>query len=54
MTRSKQDLIDSQFVELNEWQLAEIQAALVEAGEGDFASEGELAEVQDKWKVNAR
>lgn len=43
-----------EFVELNEWQVAEIQAALVEAEGGDFASDAELAEVQDKWKVNAR
>ena len=43
-----------EFVELNEWQVAEIQAALVEAAAGEFASDAELEQVQDKWKANAR
>ena len=43
-----------EFVELNEWQLAEIQAALLEADAGEFASDAELSKVQEKWKVNAR
>ena len=43
-----------EFVELNEWQLAEIQAALLEADAGDFASDAELAKVQGKWNVDAR
>ncbi|WP_038213390.1 CopG family ribbon-helix-helix protein [Xenophilus azovorans] len=41
------------FVENNEWQVAEIRAALEEADAGDFASEDELAAMADKWKVNA-
>ncbi|MCB1915381.1 MAG: CopG family ribbon-helix-helix protein [Rhodocyclaceae bacterium] len=43
-----------EFVDLNEWQLSEIQAALAEADAGDFASDAELANVQQKWNVNAR
>jgi predicted transcriptional regulator len=43
-----------QFVENNEWQIAEIHAALAEAEAGDFASDKDLAEVAKKWKVNAR
>ena len=43
-----------EFVDLNAWQLSEIQAALAEADAGDFASDAELANVQQKWNVNAR
>lgn len=42
------------FVENNEWQIGEIQAALEEARAGDFASEKEVAALARKWKVNAR
>jgi predicted transcriptional regulator len=31
-----------EFVETNEWQIGEIQAALVEADAGDFASEHDV------------
>ncbi len=42
------------FVENNEWQIAEIRAALREADAGDFASDKEMAALARKWKVNAR
>lgn len=41
------------FVENNEWQIAEIQAALQEADAGDFASDKEVAALTRKWKLNA-
>ncbi len=43
-----------QFVENNEWQIAEIHAALEEADAGDFASDKEVAALAGKWKPNAR
>ena len=42
------------FVEANEWQIGEIQAALEEADAGDFASDKVVAALAKKWKVNAR
>jgi predicted transcriptional regulator len=42
------------FVENNEWQIAEIRAALREADAGDFSSDKEMAALARKWKVNAR
>jgi len=41
------------FVENNEWQIAEIRAALKEADAGDFASDKEVASLARKWKVDA-
>ena len=41
------------YVELNEWQIAEIKAALEEADRGDFASEKEVAKVMRKWRRGA-
>jgi RHH-type transcriptional regulator, rel operon repressor / antitoxin RelB len=43
-----------EFVDNNEWQIAEINAALKEADAGDFASDKEVAVLGKKWKVNAR
>ena len=43
-----------EFVETNEWQIAEIRAALTEADAGDFASDEDVAALANKWKVNAR
>ena len=43
-----------EFVETNEWQIAEVRAALKEAEAGDFASEKDVAALAKKWKVNAR
>lgn len=42
------------YVETNEWQIAEVRAALKEADAGDFASDKEVAALAKKWKVNAR
>ena len=42
-----------EFVENNEWQIAEIQAALKEASAGDFASDKDVSALAKKWKVNA-
>ncbi|KNZ30744.1 MAG: helix-turn-helix protein, CopG [Methylibium sp. NZG] len=41
------------YVETNEWQIAEIAAALQEADAGDFASDDEVAALAKKWKVSA-
>ncbi len=41
------------YVENNEWQIAQIQEALVEAAAGDFASDKEVAALAKKWKANA-
>ena len=43
-----------EFVETNEWQIAEIRAALKETDAGDFASDEDVAALANKWKVNAR
>ena len=42
-----------EFVENNEWQIAETKAALKEANAGDFASDKEVAALSKKWEVNA-
>ncbi len=39
------------FVELNEWQVQEIENAVAEAEEGDFASDELVDQVFDKWGV---
>ena len=41
-----------EYIELNEWQLQEIQAAVIEADAGDFASEKSVNAVFGKWSVN--
>lgn len=41
------------FVELNEWQIAEIQDAIKEADAGDFASEQAIKETMNKWGIDA-
>ena len=41
------------YVENNEWQIGEIQAALKEADAGDFAGDEEVNARARKWKVNA-
>jgi len=38
-----------EFVENNEWQIAEIRASLKEADAGDFASERDVAALAKKW-----
>jgi predicted transcriptional regulator len=41
-----------EFIELNEWQIDEIEAAVKEADSGDFASEQEIRAVFNKWGVD--
>ena len=41
------------FVELNEWQVQEIKAAIQEADKGEFATDEAVADVFKKWGVNA-
>ena len=41
------------FIELHEWQIEELQEAIKEADAGEFASTKEIADVFDKWAVNA-
>lgn len=40
-----------EFIELNEWQLREIEQAVKEADNGEFASEQSLKKVLRKWGV---
>ncbi len=42
-----------EYVEINEWQLQEIQNGVAEADAGDFVSEDELASLARKWRVDA-
>jgi len=42
-----------EFVELNEWQVQEIKAAIKEADDGDFATDKEVKSTLGKWGVNA-
>ena len=41
-----------EFVELNEWQVRELQQAVREADAGDFAMPEEVGSVLSKWGVN--
>jgi len=41
------------YVDLNEWQIAEITAALKEADAGDFATEKQVQAVMRKWRSGA-
>lgn len=41
------------YIENNEWQIAEVGAALDEASSGDFASASEIAAFGAKWRTNA-
>jgi len=41
------------YVDQNEWQIAEIKAALKEADAGDFASADEIDAVVRKWRRGA-
>ncbi|MBI4990127.1 MAG: ribbon-helix-helix protein, CopG family [Rhodocyclales bacterium] len=42
-----------EYVELNEWQIRETQAALAEANAGEFASDAEAQAVFRKWDADA-
>jgi len=37
------------YIELNAWQMQEIETALVEADDGQFASDEEVTTVIEKW-----
>ncbi len=39
-------------IEMNEWQIQEIQAAIEEADRGEFASDEEVNNVFNKWTKN--
>jgi len=41
-----------EFIELNEWQITEIEQAVKEADAGDFASDWEMGAIFSKWGVN--
>jgi predicted transcriptional regulator len=41
------------YVDTNEWQLAEIQAALTEAEARDYATDQDMADLALKWKADA-
>ena len=40
------------YIEVNEWQIQEIQAAIEEADRGEFATEKEVNNIFDKWTKN--
>ena len=42
-----------EFVEINEWQIQQIKAAIGEADAGNFASDKDVRAFARKWKVNA-
>ena len=42
-----------EYVELNEWQIHEVRAALTEADSQAFASETEVQAFTEKWKPRA-
>ena len=41
------------YVDLNEWQLQEIEKAVAEADRGDFANDKLVGEVFGKWGIRA-
>jgi len=41
------------FIELNEWQIQEVNDAIKEADNGEFATEKDVNKTLDKWGVNA-
>ena len=41
------------YLDSNEWQIAQTQAALNEADTGDFASDEDVSALARKWVVNA-
>jgi RHH-type transcriptional regulator, rel operon repressor / antitoxin RelB len=43
-----------EYVENNEWQVEEIQAALAEANAGDFVRDKDVAVLAKRWKAIAR
>ena len=43
-----------EYVALNEWQIGEVRKSLAEADRGEFATEGEVRRVMDKWTGRRR
>ncbi len=43
-----------EFVDINEWQVADVRAALKEADAGEFATDAQVAAIAQKWKLNPR
>ncbi len=43
-----------EYVALNEWQIEEIEKAIVQADAGDFATDEEVEEIFRKWAKRAR
>ncbi|MCK5359903.1 MAG: ribbon-helix-helix protein, CopG family [Gammaproteobacteria bacterium] len=41
-----------EFIELNEWQIGEIENAIKEADAGDFATDQEARKVFSRWEIN--
>ena len=41
------------YVDLNEWQVQQIEKAVGEADRGEFASDEAVGEVFDKWRIGA-
>jgi len=41
-----------EYIELNEWQINEVNAAIKQADAGDFATDQEIRNVFNKWDVN--
>jgi RHH-type rel operon transcriptional repressor/antitoxin RelB len=41
------------YIDLNEWQIAEVKAGLKEANAGDFATADEVQVVMKKWRRGA-
>ena len=42
-----------EFVDLNEWQIQELNDAIEEADAGDFADDREVTALVRKWDINA-
>jgi len=42
-----------EFIELNEWQIGEVQLAVKEADRGEFAADSEVKEFFDHWRGRA-
>jgi RHH-type transcriptional regulator, rel operon repressor / antitoxin RelB len=43
-----------EFVDLNEWQINEIKAAISEADAEEFASDDDVKNLKDKWTNNGK
>ena len=41
-----------EFIELNEWQIGELEKAIKEADAGDFATDQEARKIFNKWGIN--